>query len=135
MVNHFDTFHPKGFSTVNSYLFTEEPQKLIEFLKKAFFAIEGASTIEDDGIIRNLILTIGDTSFMISQASEPFLGMKTSFYLYVRDVDFIYENALKEGGKDVLAPADMDYGDRQAGIQDPAGNYWWISRRLTESEY
>lgn len=23
-------------------------------------------------------------------------------------------------------PADMDYQDRQSGIIDPGGNYWWI---------
>lgn len=61
--------------------------------------------------------------------------MKTSMYLYTHDVDTLYANALKHGAKGEFEAADMDYGDRQAGIIDPAGNYWWISKRLEEKEY
>jgi uncharacterized glyoxalase superfamily protein PhnB len=25
-----------------------------------------------------------------------------------------------------MEPADQFYGDRNAGVQDPAGNFWWI---------
>lgn len=71
---------------------------------------------------------------MISQARGQFLGMKTSMYLYANDVDALYTNALKYGAKSEFEPADMDYGDRQAGIVDPAGNYWWVSKRLEGKE-
>ena len=36
---------------------------------------------------------------------------------------------------EVFRPADMPYQDRQAGVIDPSGNYWWISRRLVEEPY
>jgi PhnB protein len=31
--------------------------------------------------------------------------------------------------------ADMPYGDRQGGVEDPSGNIWWISQRLVEEPY
>jgi len=34
----FNVFKPEGFRNVNSYLFTANPQELIDFLKKAFWA-------------------------------------------------------------------------------------------------
>ena len=41
--------------------------------------------------------------------------MRTSFYLYVNDVDAVYQNALDHGAVNCLLPANMDYGERQAG--------------------
>ena len=132
----FDTYTPDGFSTVNAYLFTEDAQQLIVFLKDTFYAEEiNRSVNEKNGDISNCILKIGESCFMISQARGMFEGMRTALYLYVDDVDTIHKNALSNGAKEVFAPADMDYGDRQGGIVDPAGNYWWISKRLHEKGY
>ena len=66
---------------------------------------------------------------------DEFEGMRSSFYLYTADVDALYADALEAGAASVLEPADMDYGDRQAGVTDPEGNYWWISMRLAETDY
>jgi uncharacterized glyoxalase superfamily protein PhnB len=132
----FNTYHPDGFSTVNGYLFVSNPQELIDFLKEAFYAEEKSRSIRpDNGDIGNCILKIGESCFMISQASGPFEGMRGAFYFYVNDVDAIYQRAIDNGAKSVFEAADMDYGDRQAGIEDVSGNYWWISRRLEEGDY
>lgn len=132
----YDTFHPSGFSTVNTYIFTANPQALIEFYQKAFYAEEYSRTInEENGEIRNAILKIGHSSIMISQARGQFYAMRTSFYLFVNDVDSLFENAVQHGAEAVFPPDDMDYGDRQGGVIDPAGNYWWISKRLVEGDY
>ena len=72
---------------------------------------------------------------MITQARDPLVSMKTAFYLFVEDVDGIYDNAILHGATDCFPPADMDYHDRQAGVIDPEGNYWWISKRLVKEAY
>ena len=132
----YKTYIPEGFSTVNPYLFISDPEELIVFLKNAFNATELNRTINPrNGDIANCILKLGDSCIMLSQARGDFEGMSTSFYLFVENVDEVYEHALKCGAEGVLAPADMDYDDRQGGVQDPAGNYWWISKRLVESGY
>jgi len=132
----FKTYTPEGFSNVNSYVFTENPEELIQFLKNSFYAEEINRSINPrNHSIGNCILKIGDTCFMISQARGEFMNMRTAFYLYVEDVDAVYENALQHGAKNSFEPADMDYEDRQAGIIDTAGNYWFISKRLLQKGY
>ena len=132
----FETYKPKGFHTVTPYLFVDKPQLLIDFLKKVFFANEINRSINPtDGEIANCILQIGDTCFMISQAREQFVGMKTALYLFVDDVEIIHSRAIENGAKVEFEPADMPYKDRQSGIIDPCGNYWWISKRQVEKGY
>lgn len=132
----FNTYKPEGFSTVNAYLFVEHPQELISFLKNAFYAEELDRTVRpDNGDIANCILRIGASCFMISQARGQFLNMRTALYLYVDDVDALYARAITQGATSEFKPADMEYGDRQAGVVDPSGNYWWISKRLQQKGY
>ncbi len=61
--------------------------------------------------------------------------MQTSFYLYVEDVDMMHSRAIENGAILEFEPADMPYDDRQSGIMDPCGNYWWISTRLVKKGY
>lgn len=132
----FDTFRPVGFGTVNAYLFVENPIELIAFLKGAFYAEELNRSINSkNGEIANVILKIGDSCFMISQAREQFLHMRAAFYLYVNNVDEIHKRAVEYGAKVEFEPENMDYQDRQSGIIDPSGNYWWISKRLVNESY
>jgi len=132
----FDTYRPEGFGTVNGYLFVENPGELIGFLKAAFYAVEiNRSTHPQTGDIANVILKIDSLCFMISRARGEFLNMRSAFYLYVDNVDEIHKRAVKNGARVEFEPANMDYGDRQSGIVDPCGNYWWISKRLVEKGY
>ncbi|SDF26460.1 PhnB protein [Pricia antarctica] len=132
----FDTYRPEGFGTVNGYLFVENPIELIDFLKNAFYAKEINRSINSkNGDIANVILKIGNSCFMISQARGQFLNMRTAFYLYVDNVDQMHKRAVENGAKVEFEPADMDYEDRQSGIIDPSGNYWWISKRLVDKGY
>lgn len=130
----YDTYIPENFSTINSYLMVSNPAELIDFLKKAFYAEEKSRTMRGD-VIANVILQIGHSSIMVSQARGEFNGMKTSFYLYVNDVDLMHQRALDHGATENYPPGDQDYGDRQSGVIDPSGNYWWISTRLVEGPY
>ena len=131
----FKTFHPLGFHTVNAYLFATKPEELIDFLKKAFSAKENNRSLTPRVKLLTASFKWGDSSFMVSQTRGEFMGMRTSFYLYVNDVDGVYKHALAHGAKISFPPDDMPYGDRQAGVIDPAGNYWWISQRLVEEDY
>src|SRR5438309_4932584 len=53
--------------------------------------------------------------------------MPTSIHLYVPDADAVYQQALRAGAASVNAPVDQPYGDREAGIKDSFGNFWWIA--------
>lgn len=131
----FKTYKPEGFHTVTPYLFVSNAEGLIDFLKNAFYAEEINRSLMPDGIIANVILKIGDTCLMVSEAREAFMGMKTALYLYVDDVDNTHSRALEYGAKEIFEPTDMPYDDRQSGIMDIWGNYWWISSRLVKKGY
>ncbi|HNP18352.1 MAG TPA: hypothetical protein PKL31_07965 [Fulvivirga sp.] len=132
----FDTYRPDGFGTISPYIMSENPEELIDFLKNAFYAEELNRSINpSNGDIANCILKMGASSFMISQARDQFLNMRTTYYLYVEEVDSMYKRALQHGAKSEFAPTDMPYDDRQAGVIDPSGNYWWISKRLKKENY
>jgi len=53
--------------------------------------------------------------------------MPTVLYLYVDDTDATYQRALEAGATSLMEPADQFYGDRNAGVEDPTGNHWWIA--------
>ncbi len=53
-------------------------------------------------------------------------------YLYVPDVDAAYRQAVKAGGKSVMEPMDMFYGDRCGGVKDSAGNSWMIATHIED---
>ena len=109
---------------------------MIDFLKNAYLAKEINRSINPaNRDIANCILQIGDTCFMISQAREQFKRMKTALYLFVNDVEAIHKRALAHGAAIEFAPTDMPYEDKQSGIIDPCGNYWWISKRQVEKGY
>ena len=132
----FDTYRPEGFGTMSAYLMVENPLELIDFLKKAFYAEEINRSISPlNGNIANVILKLGSSCFMVSQASGQYLNMRSAFYIYVDDVDEMHKRAIENGAKVEFEPADMEYQDRQSGVIDPSGNYWWISKRLVKKGY
>ena len=136
MNNIYNTYKPEGFGNMSPYIMAGNAIELIEFLKNAFYAEELHRSVgKEDGRVQNCIMKIGDTCFMVSQGRDQFLNMRTSFYLYVADVDVMHKRALSFGAKEEFAPADMPYNDRQSGVVDPSGNYWWISKRLKEEDY
>jgi len=126
---------PEGFGTVFPYMIVDGVDELLSFLIQVFDAKELGRTVSN-GRIANLQVQIGSSKFMMSEAGQGGMqAMPGTYYVYVDDVDKTFEKALSCGATEVLKPADMSYQDRQAGVIDPSGNYWWISRRLVEEPY
>ena len=84
----------------------------------------------EDGPIVHAKIRLGDTILEMGEAHGPYGPMPTGLHYYVADVDAVYERALKAGGTSISAPKDQPYGDRSAGVADPAGNSWFLATRL-----
>lgn len=123
---------PKGYHTVTPYLVVPNGLAFLAFVEKAFGAVEKSRTLRPDGTIANAELLIGDSMLMAAQAREPWPAMPAGFYLYVPDTDATYQAALAAGAVSTMAPADQFYGDRNAGVQDPWGNNWWIATHIED---
>jgi uncharacterized glyoxalase superfamily protein PhnB len=119
---------PDGYHTVTPYLTVRGAQKVIDFLKQAFGAELSHEPIKrPDGTIMHAQVTIGDSRVMIAEESEMAKATESSLYLYVPNVDSVYQRAMKAGGNTIMEPTDMFYGDRNGGVKDPSGNSWFIA--------
>ncbi|MFB3815132.1 MAG: VOC family protein [Terriglobales bacterium] len=123
---------PEGYHTVTPYLTARGVDRLIDFLKQAFGAEERERFLRPDGAILHAEVKIGDSIVMLGEASEQWPARPTSLYIYVEDADNVYRRALQYGATSVMEPADQFYGDRNAGITDPAGNAWWIATHIED---
>jgi uncharacterized glyoxalase superfamily protein PhnB len=55
--------------------------------------------------------------------------------LYVPNADETYRKALDAGAKPIREPVNQPYGDREASVEDPAGNYWYIATHQEPGSY
>ena len=120
---------PKGYHTVTPYLVVEDAAGLINFLKKSFDAKEKERMTRPDGGIMHAEVTIGDSRVMMADAMGPYKPTPTTIYLYVKNTDATYKRTLAAGATSAMEPADMFWGDRNAGVKDPFGIQWWIATR------
>ncbi len=73
---------------------------------------------------------IDDTVVMIADGGHGSPAFATWLHVYVPDVDATYRRALAAGGISVQEPTRNDDPDRRGGVQDPAGNTWWIATQM-----
>ena len=126
---------PEGYGTVFPYLIVTDMTRFTDFINAVFDAKELGRTLAPDGKVVNCRLRIGTTSFMASEGGEGFPAMPAMHYIYVEDTDATFQKALAHGAMKMMDPVDMPYQDRQGGVIDPCGNYWWISTRLVKDSY
>ena len=119
---------PDGYHTVTPYLTVRGATKVIDFLKQAFGAKLTHEVIKrPDGSIMHAEVLIGDSRIMIAEESEMAKATTSTLYIYVPDVDSVFQQAAKAGGQTIMEPSDMFYGDRSGGVKDPSGNSWFIA--------
>jgi len=123
---------PDGYHSVTPYLVVEGAARLLDFLSRAFGAVETERLAAPEGRIGHAEARIGDSVVMIGDAHGKSKPMPSTIYLYVADVDGTYRRALDAGAVSVHAPVDQFYGDRSAGVIDPVGNRWWIATRIED---
>ncbi len=123
---------PDGYHTVTPYLAVEGADKLLEFVKQAFDAVAHECMRRPDGTIHHAEVKIGDSPVMLAEASGPWKPRPSTLYLYVNDTDATYHRAIEAGATSLMEPADQFYGDRNAGVQDPVGNFWWIATHVED---
>src|SRR5262249_1707041 len=99
----------------------------------AFGAQELFRAQSPDGVIHHARIQVGDSIVEMGEAHGPYQPMPSTFYLYVPNVDAAYHQALQAGAHSLSEPADQDYGDRNAGVQDPFGNTWYISTHIRDN--
>jgi uncharacterized glyoxalase superfamily protein PhnB len=109
--------------------------KAIDFYKKAFNAEVRFRMHGPDGrTIMHADLKIGDSIFMLTEESEikalspeSIGGSLVSLYVYIKDVDAVFNQAVSEGATVLYPVRDQFYGDRSGYLRDPFGHLWSIA--------
>jgi len=123
---------PEGYHTITPYLTVQGADQLIDFMKQVFAATEIERMTNPDGTVKHAEVRIGDSVLMISESRGEWKPMPAALYLYVSDVDAVYQRALAAGATSLMAPTNTFYGNRESGVTDQFGNYWWIATHIEE---
>ena len=126
---------PEGFHTATPTLIVRNAAAAIEFYKKVFDAEERMRMPSPDGKIMHAELKIGDSIIFLSdefpnmggKSPQTLGGHSGGVYLYVPDVDDVFQRALAAGGKSFTPVTDMFWGDRHGNFTDPFGHSWGVS--------
>jgi uncharacterized glyoxalase superfamily protein PhnB len=121
---------PEGFHTVTPYFIVADGPAFLGFLKSGLGAEEIGIHKDGNGRIMHAQLRLGDSMLEFGEATEQYPAMKLCLHVYVPDTDALYERAVAAGAKTMRSPRVEPYGERSAGIEDQAGNVWWIATRV-----
>lgn len=123
---------PEGYHTITPYLTVEGADKLIEFAKQVFAATEIERMMNPDGTIKHAEVRIGDSVVMLSDARDEYKPRPAALYVYVSEVDAVYQRALAAGATSLMEPTTTFYGNRESGVKDQFGNSWWIATHVED---
>jgi uncharacterized glyoxalase superfamily protein PhnB len=117
---------PPGFHTVTPYVVVPGVDRLLDFLKQAFGAVERERMKREDGSIGHAAVMLGDSVIEMGESVDK-KSMPMTFHVYFPDVDEMYKRALAAGAKSLSEPKYQFYGERSAGLIDDWGNHWYIA--------
>jgi PhnB protein len=127
-----ESYIPKGLHNVNVYMHPLRAEPVIGFLKRAFGAEEIAKYASPDGVVHHAEIRVGDSMVEMGEAHGTYQPMESMFYVYVPDVDAVYQRALAAGAKSIQEPKDQPYGDRLGLVADAFGNQWCIATHVKD---
>ncbi len=123
----FDSTPIQDLHNVAIYFHPIGAPKFIDFLQQAFSAEVVERHQSDQGFVYHAKVRLGDSIVEMGEAHGPWQPMQSAIYMYVEDVDAMYQQALSAGATSALEPTDQPYGDRSAWVNDPFGNVWYLS--------
>ena len=131
---------PKGYHTVTPGLAVRDAAQAIEFYKKAFGSKEKMRMNGPDGKIMHAELQIGNSHVMLGEENpqmnhlspQTLNGTPVSLYIYAKDVDKVFNQAVKAGATVVMPVMDMFWGDRYGKLEDPFGHHWSVATHVRD---
>ena len=131
---------PDGYPRVTPYLIINGANSAIEFYSEVLGAKERMRMGAPDDKVGHAELEIGDSVVMLADefpemgARGPKVvgGTPVTLYVYVEDVDEVFERALQAGAKELRAVEDKFYGDRSGEFEDPFGHRWSVATHVED---
>lgn len=133
---------PAGYHTLTPYLRVRGGAAAIDFYKNAFGARElmRLTSPKDPDRVMHAELMIGDSHLMLGdeypemKALSPASigGTGAGVFIYVEDVDAVYNRAVELGARPDMPPQNMFWGDRYGKLTDPFGHEWALATKVED---
>ncbi|PYT13519.1 MAG: glyoxalase [Acidobacteria bacterium] len=128
---------PPGFHSLTVHINVEGADKYINFLKRAFGAVEISRSPGPGGKLMHALVRVGDSMLMLNDdfstefRMPPVVRGNLPFHLnlYVPDADATFAQAVAAGCTVTMPIADQFWGDRYGHVRDPFGFKWAIASR------
>jgi uncharacterized glyoxalase superfamily protein PhnB len=125
-----NSYKPETYTSVAPYLIVDGASRTIDFLARAFDAVELRRFPDAEGRLRHAEVRIDDTVVMLADGVEGWPPVPSYVHVYVRDVDATYRRALDAGATSVQEPVKKDDADKRGGVKDAGGTTWWIATKV-----
>jgi len=121
---------PQGYTSVAPYLIVDGASRTIDFLVRAFNAVELRRFPGADGKLIHAEVRIDDTVVMLTDSAVGWPPIAAHVHVYVPDMDATYKRALEAGATSVQAPVRKEDEDKRGGVKDAGGTTWWIATKV-----
>lgn len=123
---------PQGYTTVTPWIIGHDTAGLMDFLTRAFGAVDLGRVEGPVGRIGHAEMRIGTGVVMMFDAPEGWPPTPAFVRLYLDDAQATFERAIAAGATPVTNVTHLAFGDAVGRVRDPYGNLWWLQQRLEE---
>jgi PhnB protein len=131
---------PDAYPRVSPHLSIAGAAEAVDFYTNVLGATERMRMPMPDGTIAHAELDLGGSILMIGEerpdgtdpSPKTLGGSPVALFVYVEDVDDVFERALAAGAQSVQPPEDHFYGDRVAMFDDPFGHRWNLATHIED---
>jgi len=131
---------PEGYHSVTPYLVVHDAARALDFYQRVFGAKEIVRMNNPQGRVGHAEIRIGDSILMLAEETpnsgvrspQSVNGSTVSIFVYLEDVDSVFNKALSAGAQEVQRPADMFWGDRYGRLTDPFGHSWSLATHIED---
>jgi PhnB protein len=131
---------PDGYPRVIPYLIVDGASAAIDFYTSVLGATERMRMPGPGDKVMHAELELGNSVIMLADefpemnavSPRSVGGTPVSLYVYVENVDDVFERAVQAGAKPLQAVEDKFYGDRSGTFEDPFGHHWGVSSHVED---
>ncbi|MGH2716572.1 MAG: VOC family protein [Thermoleophilaceae bacterium] len=131
---------PDGYPRLMPYLIVDGAGAAIDFYCSVLGATERMRMPAPGDKVGHAELEIGDSLIMLADESPEMDarsprsvgGTPVSLYVYVDDVDSVFDRAVQAGAKPLQPIEDKFYGDRSGQFEDPFGHQWGVATHVED---
>jgi uncharacterized glyoxalase superfamily protein PhnB len=137
-------YKPHGIPGLFPYLTVRNAEKAIEFYTKAFgFKLCSEPAKDEQGSIQHAEMKFDEDVVIMFAPEGAYGSLRTApitqgttpslvLYIYCKDVDALYRQALASGAKSAMEPNDGFWGDRFCSVIDPDGHEWMFATNVAD---